>query len=189
MKRSALEHGRHARLKAARSDDVGATFIEFAIVAIVLFLLIFGAFDFGIFLNNREDIRHGIRDAARMVIVQNATTNPLPAGGCTLTGVTSSNSAPLPPTGVDKDLLCLIKNKVISGNTNARVSVSFDGNADIGDHLTICAMYPTNGATPLIQSFIPTRVVSRVVVRLEQPFPDTNAYQEAASAGTWTSFC
>lgn len=161
----------------------GATVVEFALVGILLFTLIFGAFDYGIYFNNREDIRNGIREAGRAAIVQSSSA-PLPTGTCTLTGAAAA------ATGSDKDLLCLIKSKVVGGNSNARVAISWpDGASAAGNHLEICAMYPTSGTIGLTVPFIPPRVTSVVTVRLEQPFPDHNAFQETSNTVAWSTFC
>jgi hypothetical protein len=172
-----------SRVEAFRRarDERGATFVEWAIISLFVFLLIFGLFDFGIAYNASESLRHGVRDAGRVAVVNLVPTNT----GCSLTGVSSASSA-------DKSLMCLVKTKAGIDPASTRVWISFpDGTAGIGSHLRICAMFPLKSASGFTAPYFNNaRATTEVVLRLEQPFADASAtsQQETPSLGTW-DFC
>lgn len=178
-----FRHGKEALSRAATRGEVGTAAVEFAIVGTVFFTFLFFIFDFGISLNAREAIRNGVREAGRLAIAQSTTVNPMPAPTCTPVGLS------ITATTADKQLVCLVKNDIGLNASSTRVWVSWpDVTANAGDHIRICAMSTTQGSTGLTAPFMPSRVTSEVVLRLEQPFPDTNNLQETQSSGTWT-FC
>ena len=90
-----------SRVKAgSRARDRGANLVEFAIIAPLLFALIFGIIDFGWILAQYEDVRHGTREGARMAAVNtdsvaNMTTSVQNAmniaNGATVTFVDGAN--------------------------------------------------------------------------------------------------
>ena len=65
--------------------------MEFAIVAPLLFLLVFGIIDFGWAFYQHLDVRHGARESARLAVVNYHTSS----GPCAPGGVTSCNDARL----------------------------------------------------------------------------------------------
>ena len=164
-------------------NEAGTTIVEFALASSLFFLMLFAVFDYGLYFNSRENIRHAVRDAGRVAVVQNSTA-PLPPASCSPTGIA--------PSGSDLQLVCLVKSKV--GNTATRVWISWPddpggaGSAVAGHRIRICAMYPTSASIGLTAPYIPNRVTTEVTLRLEQPFPDSNDLKETASPGTWT-FC
>lgn len=58
--------GRHAR---STTRERGAVLVEFALVAPLLFLLIFATIDFGWAFGQHLDVRHGAREGARLAAV------------------------------------------------------------------------------------------------------------------------
>ncbi len=56
-----------------RGDDRGAVLVEFALVAPLLFLLIFATIDFGWAFGQHLDVRHGAREGARLAAVNYTT--------------------------------------------------------------------------------------------------------------------
>lgn len=60
---------RRRRFGPRRPDDEGATLVEFAIIAPLLFLLLFGIFEFGFIFGQHLDVRHGARETARLAAV------------------------------------------------------------------------------------------------------------------------
>lgn len=50
-------------------SNSGATTVEFAVIALLLFTLIFGVIDFGLLLYNRQVITNAAREGARRGIV------------------------------------------------------------------------------------------------------------------------
>lgn len=175
--------GEQAPSRLAIRTEIGTAAVEFAIVGTVFFTFLFLLFDFGITLNARESIRNGIREGGRFAVAQSTTLNPMPAATCTPVGLS------ITVTATDKQLVCLVKNDIGLNASATRVWVSWpDGTANAGDHIRICAMSTTQGSSGLTAPFMPARVTSEVVLRLEQPFPDTNNLQETATSGNWT-FC
>src|SRR3954470_8261614 len=99
-----------ARLRRRRSrrPDTGASAVEFALVAPVLFLILFGIIDYGIWFSDSISARQAVRDGARRGVV---------ASFGTCTG----------PTGGDLGTLaCTVKGAMepISGSTYVRVTVA-----------------------------------------------------------------
>lgn len=60
---------RRRRFGPRRPDDKGATLVEFAIIAPLLFMLLFGIFEFGFIFGQHLDVRHGAREGARLAVV------------------------------------------------------------------------------------------------------------------------
>ena len=54
--------------------DSGAAAVEFALVSTMLFLLLFGIVQFGLYFNDSLNARSGVREAARMSVVRNFPT-------------------------------------------------------------------------------------------------------------------
>ena len=53
--------------------DEGAALVEFALIAPILFLLIFGVIEFGWAFSQNMDVRHGARETARLAAVNYGT--------------------------------------------------------------------------------------------------------------------
>lgn len=56
-------------MKTVHKEERGAALVEFAVSAILLFTLLFGIIEAGWALSNQLDIRHGVRQAARVAAV------------------------------------------------------------------------------------------------------------------------
>src|SRR5689334_20115931 len=65
------------RAAAARED--GAAVVEFALVSTLLFLIMFGVLQYGLYFNDALSTRQGVREGARQGVVRNFTAQP----GCT----------------------------------------------------------------------------------------------------------
>ena len=59
----------------SRKRERGANLVEFALVAPLLIVLVFGIVDFAWILSQQQDVRHGAREAARLAAV-NTDTGP-----------------------------------------------------------------------------------------------------------------
>lgn len=68
---------RHAASRRASGDD-GAALVEFALVAPLLFMLVFGIVEFGWVFGQHLDVRHGAREGSRLLAVN---YNPDEASG------------------------------------------------------------------------------------------------------------
>ncbi|MDH5502935.1 MAG: pilus assembly protein [Acidimicrobiia bacterium] len=58
-----------SKLRNRGKDERGAALVEFAIMAILLFSLLFGMVEYGWVFANNLDARHGAREAARLAAV------------------------------------------------------------------------------------------------------------------------
>jgi hypothetical protein len=64
--------------RRARGDD-GAALVEFGLIALPLFLIVFGIIEFGWAFFQNLDVRHGAREGARLVAVNyKETASPTP---------------------------------------------------------------------------------------------------------------
>ena len=78
---------------AYRRRERGATLVEFAIAAPLLFLLVFGMIEFGWLFAKNTEIRHGAREAARLAVVDFGTENDIVDAACARMGI--STTAPV----------------------------------------------------------------------------------------------
>lgn len=67
-----------ARTRRTERRDDGAALVEFAFVALPLFLLLFGVIEFGWAFYQTNEVRHGAREGIRLVAVNE---DPTPAEG------------------------------------------------------------------------------------------------------------
>jgi len=63
--------GVRAKVASAR----GQTIVEFALIAPVFFILLFGIIDFGLMLNHRITLEHAVREGARYAAVHDGCTD------------------------------------------------------------------------------------------------------------------
>jgi Flp pilus assembly protein TadG len=60
-------------MKTPNRRERGATLVEFAIIAPLMFALVFGIIDFAWILGQYQDLRHGAREGARLATVNTDT--------------------------------------------------------------------------------------------------------------------
>lgn len=65
-----------------RSRESGAALIEFALIAPVLFIILFGIIEAGWAFNQQLEVRHGAREGARLVAVDFGTDTEVTAAVC-----------------------------------------------------------------------------------------------------------
>jgi Flp pilus assembly protein TadG len=172
---------RHVR----RRKEEGASLVEFALIAPILFLLLFGIIDFGFIYNDFLSVRQGVRDGARAGAVANFGNQ---------TSCNNSNFIPIGTTSTQAEaLICTTRNKIGLDPTKMRVAVclaslttagacSNSSSADYkdGNSLVVCAMYPATSRSGFLNPFLGNGVVTtRVSIRIEQ-----TAYENAGSQGT-----
>ena len=63
-------------------DEDGAALVEFAIVAILLFTILFGIIEYGFVFATNLDTRHGAREAARLAAVNFGTAQEIADETC-----------------------------------------------------------------------------------------------------------
>ena len=162
------------RAKRDRRDSRGAAAVELALVCIVLFPLLFGILDYGLWFNDTLNVRQGVREGARAGVVQNFST-----GTCS----TGSQMA---------QLACRTKAEVgaATGTTSVRI-LTPDGWHQ-RDDLVVCAIVHSTGVTGLVPLPHDGLIFSKTHMSIEDadPVPGTTSYttDEAPNGGSW-SWC
>ncbi len=177
--------------RARRSGhDHGAAAVEFALVAPLLFLLLFGIIDYGFLFADSISVRQGVRDGARAGVVARWGSATCPAPGHA-----AGASANI------RQLACTTAQGVqpLSGRVYVRIRVmNAAGTADTtswtyGNTLRVCVMHKHDSFLPLVP--IPNGGISRarVDMAIEQsttPLQVEVGGSDTPPAGTdWTSWC
>ena len=68
--------------RSGSSSERGAALVEFAILTPLLLLLLLGIIEFGWFMSQNNDVRHGAREAARLAAVDADTANAMGLEAC-----------------------------------------------------------------------------------------------------------
>jgi Flp pilus assembly protein TadG len=142
---------------AARNGDRGASIVEFAIVAPVLFLLLFGIIDFGWAFSQNLDVRHAAREGARLAAVNAGTGADPDARLDALIGQIRSRSTEL----ADDETEVFVT--LADGPADANTSPT-----DIGDSVVICMRYPLRSLTGAVDPFLPEFLTTKAVFRMEK---------------------
>jgi Flp pilus assembly protein TadG len=163
----------------------GATLVEFALIAPLLFLILFGIVEFGLVLNDFNSLRQGTRDAAREGIVGDVGTTDC----ADLVGVTGAGAS----STATRRLLCQAKTSIgISDRNRVRVKLRF-GTGGYADKqpLVLCAQHQPKSLTGLFSPFIDNkRIKSKVQMRIEKVVtPGLAEAQEAAPVGGDWAWC
>lgn len=130
--------------------------VEFALVAPVLFLIVFGIIEFGWAFSQNLDVRHGAREGARLAAVNYGTSTAI------------------------RDELCNRLSKTASGSTVSLTQVdgTEDSNAttgDIGDKVIVVVTHPYVQLTKVLDFALKNVTLSSTVEsRIEQPASWTN---------------
>jgi Flp pilus assembly protein TadG len=142
-----------------RRHDGGAAAVEFALVSGVLFLVLFGIIQYGLFFNDSLNTRQGVREAARHAVVESFSFQ----SGCT----TGSNSA---------QLRCSTSKEVGALTGTPLVKVSAASWAK-GSPVTVCAMVHSDGAIGMLPMPNGGWIRSKTQMSIEQ----------VTKAGAWTN--
>jgi hypothetical protein len=145
-------------------DDAGAAAVEFALVSFVLFLILFGIIDYGLYFSDALDTRSGVASATRQAVVGTFD---------------ASCDAPSDTVGTVSDdvghLLCMVKARTnpLAGKTYVKVILPTDPkNAEpgtgwyAGGAMVVCeetAVIGVSGFVPL-----PGPIHTRLVAQIEQ---------------------
>lgn len=113
--------------RAERSAD-GAAAVEFALVSTVLFLVLFGIIQYGLFFNDSLNVRQGVREAARHAVVESFSFQP----GCA--------------SGVNSAQLRCSAGKEIGAVTGSPLVKVKAASWAKGSPVTVCAMVHSDGA-------------------------------------------
>jgi Flp pilus assembly protein TadG len=127
--------GRH------KSGERGANLVEFAILAPLLILLLFGIIEFAWVFGQNLNVRHGAREGARLAAVD---FTPLVSGTCG-------------------------RMDIVSGATFGLLGTDLNGNGvDVGDEVAVTISAPVNTITGLFDTWLPATLTSTVSIRIEQ---------------------
>lgn len=129
--------GRH------KSGERGANLVEFAILAPLLILLLFGIIEFAWVFSINLDIRHGAREGARL-----AATNDLTVGA---------------------EVAHICGRMDVANDPQTEISITRSGNV-IGDDITVTVESPVRTLTGIFDPFLSpsTRLNSTIIIRQEQ---------------------
>lgn len=180
------ERWRNSR-RAAGAPERGATLVEFALIVPLLLLFIFGIIDFGITYNNQQSIRSAVREGTRRAIVGPAK---VAEGACTSGDVRCIVKRRASANGL-KTSDTFVKVCFPTASSGAACPTTDPGAKNIGDTIRVCAIYPVESLTGLLNPFLSNlRLTTRVDLRLEQPWTaGTTATQtDSGQRGTW-DFC
>jgi TadE-like protein len=151
------------RLIRRPGDDAGAAAVEFALVSFVLFLVLFGIIDYGLYFSDALDTRSGVASATRQAVV--GTFDP---------------TCVAPPTdGTISDdvghLLCMVKARTnpLAGKTYVKVILPTDPkNAEPGTGwypggaMVVCEETVVIGVSGFVP--LPGPIHTRLVAQIEQ---------------------
>jgi hypothetical protein len=179
-----------------RDGERGASLLEFALVAPILFTLLFGIVDFGLILHADIGIQQGVREAARQASVAEFGTTE--SCGASLTGSGATTQM--------KKLVCLTKARSDAGS-DLKVAIRFDpassgltaaaaypagtGSPPVGNGIIVCAIRPMDSATGFFDPALGGRYIkSKAVMRIEKAAGTAQApVQETDPSGANWSWC
>jgi Flp pilus assembly protein TadG len=188
-----MANDKRARRRGLRRRDkeTGAVLVEFALVAPLIFLLLFGIIDFSLLMFSYISVRQGTSAGAREVAV--IGTSPPAAQSCTTAGSFAGID-----NGEAQNMICYTKSHIGMNAANTRVSVWFNTTScngacyAAGDPVVVCTQYPASSTTRFFSSLLNNIVLtSKVETRIE----DTDAtmtvpFQENPLPGSsWPASC
>jgi hypothetical protein len=154
-----------------REDQQGAAAVEFALVVPILFLLMFGILQYGLWFFDTLGTRQGVREAARMGVVRN-----FPSCG------TATND-------MDK-LRCETKRQIDAVTGTTYVRVVKPSTWQKGAPLVVCAMVKSNGGIGLLPLPSGGWITTKTQMSVEEdtaPVP-TGSTSEDSLSGTGQSW-
>jgi Flp pilus assembly protein TadG len=162
-----------------RGRDRGAAAVEFALVMPVLFMLLMGIIDYGLWFNDSLSVRQGVREAARqaVVLVPLGGTDPNTGAAC---GITTSMA----------DVACGTRSRIVTagGMAYARVFTRSGGWAR-ADELVVCGMVHATSFTGFVPLPAGGLIKSRTSMSIESvptTLPSPTSYTLDLPDGDWT---
>jgi Flp pilus assembly protein TadG len=145
--------------KSGNEKERGANLVEFALLAPMLIMLVFGIIEFAWIFAQNLDIRHGAREGARVAAVN------FPVG---------TTNGSLPRNDTDRD--AMIDEICTRMDIATGVSVDLQSSGVVGSAATATTTAPRDTLTGLLDWAIPPSLIlsSSVEIRLEQPATWTN---------------
>ena len=166
------------RLRSAQGarGDRGATAVEFALVAPILILLVFGVIEYGLWFSDSLSARQGVREAARQGVVENF-------GDSTSCGLTS-------PTGGtnERELMCTAQDRIGGITGDPAIMVTAPEGWARGEPLVVCSQIKVGIGTGIIPLPNDRIVRSEVEMAIELPRPETSfatGFEPAPAGADW----
>ena len=122
------------RSKDRPASEDGAAVVEFALVSTLLFLIMFGVLQYGLYFNDALSTRQGVREGARQGVVRNFTALP----GCASE-----------PTDMDR-LRCNTRKQIDALTGTEYVKVVRPATWSKAQPLIVCSMVRSDGAVGLV---------------------------------------
>jgi hypothetical protein len=163
-------HPRAERRRRHQDRSRGAVIVEFALVAPLLFLILFGIIEFGFVFNDYQSVRQGVRDATRGAVVDNVPN--CSAGDDT------------------DDLICYVEQRVgLVGDTRVRIDDTAPNPTVPGDRgsIKVCVQRAIRSVTGMLSPFLNGRfIATEVTMRVERgTAPAFVDRSELPASGTW----
>jgi hypothetical protein len=170
-----LALGRRTRRPLQQRSESGAAAVEFALVAPILFLILFGTIQYGLYFFDAHGTRTGIREAAREGVVK------------TFTACGSES------TDLGK-LKCTTKSKIDAVTGPIAVKVRAPQGWVRGKPLVVCAMVQSDGGVGMLPMPHDGLITSKTDMSIEvegaaAPTPTSLSAADAALAGADWSWC
>lgn len=168
------------RRASQRRNDSGATAVEFALVAPILLLLVFGIIEYGLWFSDSLSTRQGVREAARQGVVANFGDST----SCGLTSATTSD-----PNTVK--LMCTAQDRISGITGDPAVKVVAPEGWFRGKPLVVCSQLKVGVGTGIIPLPNDRIIRSEVEMSIESatPQPTFVGGEEAAPAGADWTWC
>ncbi len=132
------------------SRNRGAALVEFAIIAPMLFMLLFGIIDFGLMFGQKLDVVQGSREGARLASV-NYQATPESSGSTQTSEIVAETCSRM---------------ALASDST---VTITFANGTDVGDTVSFEVRKPAQAVTGMFDQILDGVVLSsNVTIRLEQ---------------------
>lgn len=153
-----------------RGAEDGAAAVEFALVCSLLFTVVFGIIQYGLFFNDSLSTRQGVRDGARLGVVRNfATSSPCTTEADDMAKLKCSTKRLI---GTPAETTYV---KVVKPTTWARAQP-----------LVVCAVvktYGTNGLLPMPDGGYASSVTQMSIEQDATPLPTGSTTSDTLPAG------
>lgn len=167
-------------LRRRAGRERGAAALEFALIAPIVFSVLFGTITYGLWFNDSLNLRQGLRESARQGVV--ARYGATESCDMTYSATPSSNM---------KKLMCKAQDQVGAMTGETYVKVALPGGWTRGQQLLICGMVEAErlpGLVPLPEDRI-IRWSTRMSIEKVAPSQTETGGEETAPAGSSWSWC
>jgi hypothetical protein len=164
--------------QASRRDEHGAVVLEFALIAPIILMILFGVLTWGLWLNDAMNLRQGVREASRQGVVNNFGS----------TGSCGASYAVTPSADLQK-LVCRTKDAGAGITGDTYVKVLLPGGWVRGSSLVVCTIIRSDripSMLPLPNGGVITSK-SRMAIEVADPGQvETGGYETAPAGSDWT---